>query len=448
MDAAAEKILDYLQLIRTPNLGPRRVQALLARFGGPKAALAALREQAGLFGQSGGKKPIKLIERAAAERELAYGERIGARFLTLEDDAYPLYLREIDSPPPVLIVKGNIALLRRPCFSIVGSRNASAIGSRLSALFARDLGRAGYVIVSGFARGIDTYAHQAALASGTIGVMAGGVDHIYPPENNKLYQQILAQGGAFISEMPLGLVPRAAEFPRRNRLIAGLSLGLLVVEASERSGSLISARYAAEAGRIVFAVPGSPLDPRAKGPNGLIKDGACLADEPQEIITVLAPLLQREQLPPRPAPQLWPAEEGAAGEEDYPAPAADCTLPSPAAAAAAEKTMPQLSGISEKEKEKTQYAGAKYSAGPAGAAPLPAFKDAASAAPPAAAKGELSNTDIELLRRSLSPVPIAIDSLAAATGLGLPQLYLGLMELELSGRLIRHHGGLVSALPD
>jgi len=280
------------------------------------------------------------------------------------------------------------------------------------------LGSAGFAIVSGFARGIDTYAHQAALKTGTIAVMAGGIDHIYPPENNKLYQQILAEGGVFISEMPLGWVPRSADFPRRNRLIAGLSIGLAVIEASERSGSLISARYANEAGRIVFAVPGSPLDPRAKGTNGLIKDGACLADDPQEIAAMLAPLLERRSLgtnlpPPAPLPM--------AGLHFAPEP-------------------------DEESETEQNAADTESAAAPARfTRPAPAAAPAASSAPQ---KGELTEAEKQLLGQSLSPTPCAIDNLAAITGLALPRLYLGLMELELAGRLIRHNGGMVSAVPD
>lgn len=405
-----DTVLNYLQLIRSENLGPRRVQALLQTYGSAKAALAALTRGASLPAGFGLKKPIALISRAEAERELRYAEKIGAYFITREDGDYPAYLREIDSPPPLLAVKGNAALLSRPAVAIVGSRAASAAGGALSSRFARALGEAGFVIVSGFARGIDTYAHSAALQTGTIAVVAGGVDHIYPPENKKLYQDILAEGGVFISEMPLGHRPRAVDFPRRNRLIAGLPLGLLVIEASERSGSLISARFAAEAGRIVFAAPGSPLDPRAKGTNGLIKNGAGLADDPQDIIDILAPL--------HAAPRESQTRRAKTGTQ-----AAAPSLFSAFAPADNEKDEEALSA--------RPGANAEQQANIA-----------------AAHKSELSPAEKQRLEQSLSLAPIAIDNLAFAAQLPLSRLYLGLMELELAGRLIRHHGGMVSRLPD
>jgi DNA processing protein len=194
----------------------------------------------------------------------------------------------MELPPPLVAIKGNAALFAPPAAAIVGARNASAAGTRMARLLAADLGHAGYVIVSGMARGIDTAAHEASLATGTIAVLAGGLDRPYPPENVALADRIAAQG-VLISEMPFGWEPRARDFPRRNRLIAGLGLGLVVVEAARRSGSLISARLAGEIGRLVFAVPGSPLDPRAAGTNGLLKDGAMLVTEARDVIDALAP---------------------------------------------------------------------------------------------------------------------------------------------------------------
>ena len=196
----------------------------------------------------------------------------------------------MDHPPPLLAVKGKAAVFRLPAIAIVGARNASLAGIKMARMLAADLGRDGYGIVSGLARGIDTAAHQGSLSTGTIGVLAGGLDLPYPPENAGLCDEIAERGGAIISEMPFGWQPRAQDFPRRNRLVAGAALGLVVVEAAQRSGSLISARLAGEMGRLVFAVPGSPLDPRAAGTNGLLKDGATLVTEAADISSAIAPL--------------------------------------------------------------------------------------------------------------------------------------------------------------
>ncbi|WP_292551574.1 DNA-processing protein DprA, partial [Mesorhizobium sp.] len=195
-----------------------------------------------------------------------------------------------DNPPPLLAVKGEGAVFRLPAIAIVGARNASLAGVKMARMLAADLGRDGYAIVSGLARGIDTAAHQGSLSSGTIGVLAGGLDMPYPPENAALCNEIVERGGAVVSEMPFGWQPRAQDFPRRNRLVAGMALGLVVVEAAQRSGSLISARLAGEMGRLVFAVPGSPLDPRAAGSNGLLKDGATLVTEAADVSSAIAPL--------------------------------------------------------------------------------------------------------------------------------------------------------------
>jgi DNA processing protein len=220
----------------------------------------------------------------------------------------PGALARIDDAPPLIAVRGNAALLDQPMVAIVGSRNASAAGAKMAGRLARDLGQAGFAIVSGLARGIDAAAHRASLASGTIAVLAGGLDRIYPPEHADLLESILAEGAA-LSEMPLGWEPRARDFPRRNRLISGLALGLVVVEAARRSGSLITVRFALEQGREVFAVPGSPLDPRAEGTNGLLKQGATLVTEAGDVIAVLEPILGRKIEPPAEEPLPAPEPE-------------------------------------------------------------------------------------------------------------------------------------------
>ena len=205
------------------------------------------------------------------------------------EPGYPTALAVIDAPPPLLYVKGDAALLDRPIVSIVGSRQCSAAGTKLARVFAKELGRAGYVVASGLARGIDAVAHEAALESGTIAVVAGGIDVVYPPEHEVL-QRTIGEQGCLITEMPPAFVPRGKDFPRRNRIISGISFGVLIVEAARRSGTLVTARLAAEQGREVFAIPGHPLDPRAEGTNRLLKSGATLVTEPDDLLSALAPL--------------------------------------------------------------------------------------------------------------------------------------------------------------
>ncbi|MFI4987247.1 MAG: DNA-processing protein DprA [Alphaproteobacteria bacterium] len=256
---------------------------LLARFGAAEAALAALPELARRGGREG---PIRIPSRAAAERELAAVEGFGGRLLCRDEPGYPETLRAIEDAPPVLALRGHGHLMERRMIGIVGARNASASGRRFARQIAAELGEAGLVVVSGLARGIDASAHEGALTSGTLAVMAGGVDVVYPEENRALYERVIAEGLA-LSEMPPGMTPQGRHFPRRNRIISGLCLGLVVVEAAARSGSLITARFAADHGREVFAVPGSPLDPRCKGTNGLLRDGAHLTEGAGDVLAVL-----------------------------------------------------------------------------------------------------------------------------------------------------------------
>ncbi|WP_332683499.1 DNA-processing protein DprA [Bosea sp. (in: a-proteobacteria)] len=282
--------LEWLRLIRSESIGPRTFRALLNRFGGAGAALAALPDLAREAGRS-----VRLCSAAEAEREFAALRRRGARLIALGEADYPLPLQAIDSAPPLLSVAGDPTVLNRPCVAIVGSRNASAAGLKLTARLARELGEAGFVVVSGLARGIDTAAHQASLENGTVAVLAGGLDEVYPPQNIPLLER-LCEGGAAVSEMPIGWAPRGRDFPRRNRLVSGLALGTVVVEAARKSGSLITARFANEQGRQVFAVPGSPLDPRAEGGNHMIREGATLCAEAAHVVEVLAPMLRRGDL--------------------------------------------------------------------------------------------------------------------------------------------------------
>ncbi len=282
--------LSWLRLIRSENVGPRTFRDLIAHCGSAADALEMLPE---LVRRGGGGRPVRIASLEEAEREMQAAARMGAAFVGIGEPDYPRYLRQCDNPPPLVAVKGNPQVFRLPPVAIVGARNASLVGIKFARTIARQLGEAGFAIISGLARGIDTAAHEASLDHGTVAVMAGGLDLPYPPENLDLYNAISARYGAVISEMPFGWEPRAKDFPRRNRIIAALSLGLVVVEAAERSGSLISARLAGELGRLVFAVPGSPLDPRAKGTNGLLKNGAIVTTCAHDIITALAPLVER-----------------------------------------------------------------------------------------------------------------------------------------------------------
>ncbi|MCD7108793.1 DNA-processing protein DprA [Rhizobium sp. DKSPLA3] len=277
----------WLRLIRSDNVGPVTFRDLINHVGSAETALEMLPE---LSRRGGSTRAIRIATVAEAERELAIAARCGARFVGIGEPDYPAALRQIDGAPPLLAVKGRASTGTAPALGIVGARNASISGAKFAAMIARDVGRAGYTIISGLARGIDTAAHCASLDTGTIAVLAGGIDKPYPPENVPLLDEITAGHGLAITEMPFGWEPRARDFPRRNRLIAGVALGLAVVEAASRSGSLITARYAADFGRLVFAVPGSPLDPRCHGTNGLLKDGAVVTTEARDILEALAPL--------------------------------------------------------------------------------------------------------------------------------------------------------------
>ena len=284
---------DRLRLARTEGVGPVAFGALLSRFGSASRALEALPD---LSLKGGRASPLKVFDKKAADAEIETGKALGAHLLVLGDRDFPRLLGVLDPPPPVLWTLGARSLLETPAVALVGARTASASGQRFARQMALDLGAAGYTVVSGMARGIDAAAHQGALGAGTIAVLAGGIDDIYPPEHEDLYRQIAAQG-LVVSENAVGRRAAARDFPRRNRIISGLSLGVVVVEAEVRSGSLITARLAAEQGREVFAVPGSPLDPRSKGPNSLIRQGANLCESAEDVIRVLStqPLLSEPE---------------------------------------------------------------------------------------------------------------------------------------------------------
>lgn len=272
-----------LRLIRSENVGPVTYRQLIARFGSAGAALDALPD---LARRGGGASP-RICDAATAERELAALEGFGAQPLFVGTADYPALLAQTETAPPVVAVKGDAALLERPSVAMVGARNASAAAVRLARGLAADLGDAGLVVVSGLARGIDAAAHEGALAGGTVAVIAGGIDVCYPPETAEL-QGRMGKEALVVAEMPFGTQPQARHFPRRNRIIAGLCAGTVVVEGALRSGSLITARLAAEAGREVMAIPGSPLDPRAQGCNQLIREGATLVQNAADIIEALS----------------------------------------------------------------------------------------------------------------------------------------------------------------
>lgn len=388
--------LEWLRLIRSESIGPRTFRALLNRFGGAAAALDALPE---LARQAG--KTLKICPLVEAEREFETLLRRGARLIALGEASYPLPLQAIDSAPPLLAVEGDPAVLNRPCIAMVGSRNASAAGLKLTAVLAREFGEAGFIIVSGLARGIDTAAHEASLENGTVAVLAGGLDEIYPPQNLPLLRR-LCERGAAISEMPIGWAPRGRDFPRRNRLVSALALGTVVVEAARKSGSLITARFANEQGRQVFAVPGSPLDPRAEGGNHLIREGAILCAEAAHVIEVLAPMLQRrDSFAP---PPMLAREEGEG-------PAASQVLwdelDLPDIAAAPELALAMIPAAST----------------------LPAV--------------EACDRKARLLTL-IGAAPIGLDDLVRASGAPAREVSQAVFELELDGVVQRHAGGALS----
>jgi DNA processing protein len=368
--------LDWLRLARTETVGPVTFYAMLRRFGAAAAALEALPR---LARRSERARPVAAATRGEAEAELARLGRIGARILCWGEPEYPEALAAIEDAPPVLAVIGRGELLARPMVAVVGARNASANGRRLARELAQGLGQGGLVVTSGLARGIDAAAHAGALATGTVAVVAGGIDVVYPEENRGLYDAI-ARDGAIVAELPPGTEPQARHFPRRNRIISGMALAVLVVEAAARSGSLITARYALEQGRDVFAVPGSPLDPRCRGTNDLIKNGANLTETAEDILQPLQPLLRGNAPPPR----------------------AVVTPP-----------------------------------------PMPPAMAAPSYAAPAAQP--IADDDaLAMILERLGPTPVAVDELIRQSQLSAAAVATLLLELELSGRVERHPGNLVS----
>jgi len=371
--------LACLRLIRSENVGPVTFRQLINRYGGAQAALDALPD---LARRSGRARPLTICSLTNAERELAAATAAGAQPLFTIEPGYPHALAQLEAPPPLLYVRGRLDTLSADMVAVIGSRQCSAAGLTMAQTLAAGLGAAGFIVASGLARGIDGAAHRAALSTGTVGVLAGGIDHVYPPENRDLFEAIPASGGAIVTEMPPGYEPRAQDFPRRNRIISGIARGVVVVEANHRSGSLITARLAGEQGREVFAVPGHPLDPRAEGTNRLIKEGATLITCVADVLDELGPITGRRAL---------------------------------------------------------------HVAEPSTPAPLPPHatqRPAANLAANAPNGGDDRARDAVL--SALGPAPVGVDLLIRATSLTSAEVLVALLELDLAGAIERHPGQLVS----
>ena len=290
----AEKIA-RLRLIRTENVGPVTFKQLIRKYKTAERAIEMLPE---LAKRGGRKKPLIACPMSKINKELDDLDKHGGTLIVLGDTLYPTPLAVTEDAPPVMMALGHTHLLEKNSFAIVGARNASVVGLKIATSFADKLGQSGYIISSGMARGIDAAAHRGAMATGTVAVLAGGADVIYPRENTDVYHAI-KETGLIVSEMPFGTQPQARHFPRRNRIISGLALGVLVVEATHKSGTLITARLASEQGREVFAIPGSPLDPRSKGPNSLIRQGAQLTESVDDILDTLTLMNERSMAEPQ-----------------------------------------------------------------------------------------------------------------------------------------------------
>jgi DNA processing protein len=378
---------DWLRLVRSENVGPRTFRALVTNCGSVAGALNALPE---LARRGGAKRPIRIASVEEVERELVAARRLGVRFVALGEADYPPALQEIDSAPPILALRGQAEVLRKAAVAIVGSRNASAAGLTFAERLARGLGQGGFVIVSGLARGIDQRAHVASLETGAIGVLAGGHGKPYPSEAVPLMERMV-ESGVVLSEMPVEWEPRGRDFPRRNRIVSGLALGVVVVEAARGSGSLITARFALEQNRQVFAVPGSPLDPRAEGTNDLLKQGASICTSAEDVLTALEPVRPNDLAAMREASgeagqPLW-------GEQD-------------------------LYGVDPQSTPRTR-AGDEF--------------DDASGAPYSA--GDETEIARERILALLGPSPITLDELARAAEASARAVRVALLELEVAGRV-------------
>ena len=397
--------LDWLRLIRSESVGPQTFRALVNRHRGAAGALAALPQLAAQRG-----KPIRITTEEEALREIEALERIGARLVALGEPDYPATLRAIDAAPPIIAVRGDLSVFNRPMVAFVGSRNASAAGLAFTERLVRDLAAAGFVIVSGLARGIDARAHRSSVGAGTIAVLAGGLDKVYPNEHVGLADEIVLRG-ALVTEMPMGWEPRGRDFPRRNRLVSGLALGTVVIEAALRSGSLITARFANEQGREVFAVPGSPLDPRAEGANNLIRQGATLCTRSQDILSVLEAMVATGS-------KDWPLRED--GNSSPTEPLWD-------------ELEPVYDGPTPETDPGQEFDEPRQDNG---------FDSGATTTRGQPARGS-SRARIESM---IGPSPVSIDDLIRTSGANASDVRIALLEIELDGQLERHGGNLVSLL--
>lgn len=402
-----EQLFHWLRLIRSENVGPRTFRQLVNRFGGAQAALEALPE---LVARSAQGRKIRIADPDEIWTELDKSKALGVRFIVASDPDYPPLLQQIDSAPPIIAVRGAASVLSRPCVAIVGSRNASAAGLTFAERLAQGLARENYVIVSGLARGVDHAAHRASLESGAIAILAGGHARPYPSEHAPLIETIVAKGGAVVSEMPLEWEPRGRDFPRRNRIVSGLSSGVVVVEAARRSGSLITARFAAEQGREVFAVPGSPLDPRAEGTNDLLRQGATLCGCPEDVTRALGAA--------RPQGDLF-------GEGD-------------AVVVDDEPLWDEVDLFTLRESSHGFVA-----------PPSEAMAQATPVETPSSAQARDDGDATEDIRSRvlslLGPTPVAVDELVRILDLPARDVQAVLLELDLAGRVARHGLNLVSS---
>lgn len=399
---------NWLRLIRSENVGPRTFRTLIARFGTASAALEALPDMARRSGRA-----MRIATQEEIERELAAARRLGVQFVALGEPDYPAALRTIDSAPPIIALRGKVQVLDKPMVAIVGSRNASANGMTFAERLARGLGEAGFTVVSGLARGVDARAHAASLTTGTVAVLAGGHDRLYPAEHEPLLLKLIDNGAA-VSEMPMGWTPRGRDFPRRNRIVSGLALGTVVVEAARRSGSLITARFAMEQGREVFAVPGSPLDPRAEGPNDLIRQGANLCASVDDVINALSPLVERE--PVQTSLFETVRHHKLAGEPLWDEFDLPDVIPAPSTGYGGYDTV-------ESHDDTVEVAN------------LPGER--LSFPPQMEAGGEL-------VFSLLGPTPVGVDELVRGSGLPARMVQTVLVDLELSGRIIRQPGNTIA----
>ena len=378
--------LACLRLIRSENVGPATFRALINHYGGATEALDALPD---LSKRARRGRPVQIYPREKAEAELEAAANAGVQLIFTIEPGYPKSLAFTEGAPPLLYVKGRTELLTTPSIAVVGSRSASAGGLRLARTFSSSFGQAGYVVCSGLARGIDAAAHENSIDTGTIAVLAGGLDIFYPPEHRDL-QAAIAERGCLVSEQALGFQPRAQDFPRRNRIISGIALAVVVIEAAKRSGTLITARLANEQGRDVFAVPGHPLDPRAEGTNQLLKDGALLATSADDVLEALA----------------------------------------------RQHTAPSFRAFEDMTSTSTPFGELT----PASSRP-PHFPEPA---PPRADPSDV----IQAVRTVLGPAPVSIDEITRATGLPAREVQVAIMELALTGSVEMHGSQLVSLKPD